>query len=125
VLSLSAQSYEVYNLSSQIVPSPEICSGSPSIGKVIFFLVGGCACHLQNPAMKCDLPIGYFIPLTNREVAFRCRISLMARATAYTIGLRFANPWSLQLMVLQSSSQPFKYICEINFSLRDFQLCTN
>jgi hypothetical protein len=32
--------------------------------KVYFFLVGGC-----------DLPIGYFIPLTNRGVAFRCRIS--------------------------------------------------
>jgi hypothetical protein len=26
--------------------------------KVYFFLVGGCARHLQNPATKCDLPIG-------------------------------------------------------------------
>jgi hypothetical protein len=24
---------------------------------VYFFLVGGCARHLQNPATKCDLPI--------------------------------------------------------------------
>jgi hypothetical protein len=39
---------------------------------VYFFLVGGCARHLQNPATKCDVPIGYSIPLTNREVAFRC-----------------------------------------------------
>jgi hypothetical protein len=41
---------------------------------VYFFLVGGCARHLQNPVTTCDLPIGYSIPLTNREVAFRCRI---------------------------------------------------
>jgi hypothetical protein len=29
-----------------------------SISIVYFFLVGGCARHLQNPAAKCDLPIG-------------------------------------------------------------------
>jgi hypothetical protein len=38
--------------------------------KVYFSLVGDCARNLRNPGMKCDLPIGYSIPLTNREVAF-------------------------------------------------------
>jgi hypothetical protein len=42
---------------------------------VYFFLVGGGARRLRNPATKCDLPIGYFMPLTNMEIAFRCRIS--------------------------------------------------
>jgi hypothetical protein len=30
---------------------------------VYFFLVGGCARHLQNPATKYDLAIGYSVPL--------------------------------------------------------------
>jgi hypothetical protein len=59
--------------------------------KVYFFLVGGCARHLRNPATKCDLPIGYFIPLTNREVAFLCRISKMARASAYQEKIDFSH----------------------------------
>jgi hypothetical protein len=33
-------------------------------------MVDSCARHLQNPARKCDLPIGNSIPLTNREFAF-------------------------------------------------------
>jgi hypothetical protein len=36
-----------------------------------FFLVGGCVRHLQNPATKCDLPIGYFIPLTTTRLVSR------------------------------------------------------
>jgi hypothetical protein len=41
---------------------------------VYFFLVGGCVRHLQNPATKCHLPIGYWNRVTNREIAYRCRI---------------------------------------------------
>jgi hypothetical protein len=37
----------------------------------IFFPCRRLRAHLQNPATKCGLPIGYSIPLTNREVAFR------------------------------------------------------
>jgi hypothetical protein len=32
-----------------------------NVTNVYFFLVGGCARHLQNPATKCDLPISYGI----------------------------------------------------------------
>jgi hypothetical protein len=34
-------------------------NGSGNLSTMVyFFLVGGCAPHLQNPATKCDLPIG-------------------------------------------------------------------
>jgi hypothetical protein len=35
-----------------------------------FFLVGGCARHLQNPATKCDLPIGWLVVVFMRDVYF-------------------------------------------------------
>jgi hypothetical protein len=49
-------------------------TGTRYLTIVYFFLVGGCARHLQNPATKYNLPIGSWNRVTNRQVAFRCRI---------------------------------------------------